>query len=205
MQNTRNKIMDFLEVNNQATTVELSGFLNMTQANIRHHLSILIDEGKVEVIGQNQPDGRGRPTLLYMPTRQAQSHSLNILLNILLEDILSTGSTKQREMKIRRLAKRLASSDIDDNKSITIRLGACIQHLNKLHYQGHWEARSDFPTITFGRCPYAPIIDQYPELCTMDKYMLENLLNREVEQTEKITRHPEGPMNCQFIISWIQV
>ncbi|MGD8458288.1 MAG: ArsR family transcriptional regulator [Anaerolineales bacterium] len=200
MQNTRNNIMDFLEANNQATTVELSQVLSMTQANIRHHLSILIDEGKVEVIGQNQADGRGRPTFLYMPTRQAQPHSLDILLNILLEDILLLGSAKQRERKIRRLAERLSLSNIDNNKSITIRLGACVRHLNKLHYQAHWEARQDFPIIIFGRCPYAPVIDQYPALCTMDKYVLEISLKREVKQSIKITRLPQGPKNCQFII-----
>jgi len=200
MQSTRSKIMDFLEANNQATAVELSQILNMTQANIRHHLSILIDEGKIEIVGQNQTIGRGRPTILYMPTKQAQKHSLNVLLQILLDDIQSVGSTKQRESKIKRLAERLSLSEIDDNKSITLRLGGCIRHLNDLHYQAHWEARSDLPIVTFGKCPYAPVIERYPELCTMDKYLLEDILKREVTQTEKITRLPEGPHQCQFVI-----
>jgi predicted ArsR family transcriptional regulator len=200
MQSTRSKIMDFLETNNQATAVELSQILNMTQANIRHHLSILIDEGKIEIVGQNQTIGRGRPTTLYMPTRQAQKHSLDVLLRILLDDIQSIGSSRQRESKIKRLAERLSLSEIDDNKSITLRLGECMQHLNDLHYQAHWEARSDLPVITFGKCPYAPVIDHYPELCTMDKYLLEDILKREVIQTEKIARLPEGPQQCQFFI-----
>jgi predicted ArsR family transcriptional regulator len=199
MQSTRSKIMNFLEANNQATTVELSQVLSLTQANIRHHLSVLITEGKVEVVGQNHPDGRGRPPLLFMPTRQVQRHSLDVLLKILLDDIQSIGSSKQRESKIKRLAKRLSISGID-TKSITLRLRACIQHLNDLHYQAHWEARSDFPVIMFNRCPYTPVIDQYPELCKMDKYILENMLQREVEQTTKITRRPQGPQHCLFVI-----
>jgi predicted ArsR family transcriptional regulator len=200
MQSTRSKIMDFLDNNNQATAVELSQVLGMTQANIRYHLSVLIEEGKVEVVGQNQTMGRGRPTHLYMPTKQAQKHSLDVLLRILLDDIHSIGSSRQRESKIKRLADRLSSPRVEDNKSIAIRLGECIRHLNDLHYQAHWEARSDFPVILFRRCPYSPVIDQYPELCTMDKHILENLLNREVTHTEKITRLPNSPQQCRFAI-----
>jgi predicted ArsR family transcriptional regulator len=200
MQNTRSKIMDFLEVNNQATAVELSQVLGMTQANIRHHLSILVEEGKVEIVGQSEASGRGRPAISYMPTRQAQKHSLDVLLRILLDDIQSNGSSRQRESNIKRLAERLSLPEVNENKSIALRLGECIQHLNDLHYQAHWEARSDLPAITFGRCPYAPVIEQYPELCTMDKYLLEDILKREVIQTEKITRLPEGPHQCQFAI-----
>jgi predicted ArsR family transcriptional regulator len=200
MQNTRIKIMNFLEANNQATAAELSQVLNLTQANIRHHLSILFEEGKVEVVGQNQPEGRGRPPFLYMPTKQTQKHSLDVLLSALLEDIQLAGSSRQRESKIKRLAERLSLPRSNENKSLTIRLGESMQHLNNLHYQAHWEARSDSPIIILGRCPYAPIIDQFPELCTMDKYILENMLEREVEQISKIVRRPEGPQHCRFEI-----
>lgn len=192
--------MNFLETNNQATAVELGQVLNMTQANIRHHLSILIKGGKIEVVGQNKPEGRGRPTLLYMPTGQTQKNSLDVLLGALLEDIQSVGSSRQRERKIKRLAERLSLPRSNDKKSITIRLGESMRHLNDLHYQAHWEARSYSPIIILGRCPYAPIIDQFPELCTMDKYILENMLDREVEQISKIARRPEGPRYCRFEI-----
>jgi predicted ArsR family transcriptional regulator len=200
MQNTRSKIMNFLEANNQATAVELGQVLQMTQANIRHHLSILVKEGMIEVVGQNQPEGRGRPTLLYMPTKQTQKHSLDVLLGALLADIQSARSFIKRESKIKRLAERLSLPRSNDDKSITIRLGKSMQHLNDLHYQAHWEARSDSPIIILGRCPYASIIDQFPELCTMDKYILENMLDREVKQISKIVRRPEGPQHCRFEI-----
>ena len=121
MQITRQRIMNFLEIRNQATAVELSQVLNMTQANIRHHLSILMREGLVEVVGQNQSTGRGRPTHLYMPTRQAQKHSLDILARILFDEIQSIRSTKEREARIKRLAKQLAVNVENKNKSITIK------------------------------------------------------------------------------------
>ena len=203
MQNTRQRIMNYLEAHNQATAVELSQVFNMTQANIRHHLSILVSEGQIEVVGQNQPVGRGRPNLLYMPTRQAQKHSLDILVSILLDDIQSIRSSKQREGKTRKLAERLASNSKSRNKSITIRLGESMQRLNELNYQAHWEAHADSPIIVLGKCPYTPIINQHPELCSMDKYLLETMLDVHVDQISKITRHPEGPQHCLFAIKSI--
>jgi len=200
MQSTRQKIMDFLEAHHRATAVELSQVFNMTQANIRHHLSLLVNQGQVEIVGQNPPNGRGRPTLLYMPTRTAQSHSLDLLLSVLLDEIQSVGTPKQRERKIKRLADGLISNWNSENKSLTLRLGDCMQQVNKLQYQAHWEARADSPLIIFGKCPYTPVIEHYPELCTMDKYLLEKMLDCKVDQISKITRRPEGPQQCQFII-----
>jgi predicted ArsR family transcriptional regulator len=75
-----------------------------------------------------------------------------------------------------------------------------MQRLNELNYQAHWEARADSPIIILGKCPYAPIIDQYPELCVMDKHLLETLLDVNVDQIMKIDRQPEGPQHCLFAI-----
>jgi predicted ArsR family transcriptional regulator len=196
--------MNFLETHNKATAVELSQMFDMTQANIRHHLATLVNEGKVEVVGQNQPTGRGRPTLLYMPTRQVQKHSLDNLVSILLDEIRSIRSIRQRKNRIKRLADRLAANGKTENKSITIRLGESMQHLNDLHYQAHWEARANTPLIILGKCPYAPIIDQYPELCIMDKYMLETMLDNNVEQITKIERLPDGPQQCLFALKPVE-
>ncbi len=200
MQNTRQRIMNYLETHNQATVVELSQVLNMTQANIRHHLSILRKEGRVEIVGHNQPPGRGRPNFLYMPTHQAQKHSLNILATLLLDEIQSISSTKKRESRIKQLAEQLATNGKIRGRSITIRLGESMQRMNALNYQAHWEARADSPIIVLGKCPYAPIIDQYPELCVMDKYILETMLDLNVDQISKITRKPEGSKHCLFAI-----
>ena len=204
MQNTRQRIMTYLETHNQATAVELSQVFNMTQANIRHHLSKLMKEGHIEIIGQHKSNGRGRPNLLYMPTKQAQKNSLGVLATLLLDEIRSIHSTKQQENRIKLIAKRLASSNKSRHKSITIRLGESMQRLNELNYQAHWEAHADSPRIILGKCPYAPIIDQYPELCTMDKYLLEILLDVRIDQMTKITRQPEGPQHCVFAIESIR-
>ena len=69
MQNTRQRILQYLEKNSQATAPELSQVLDLTQANIRHHLGVLENDGKIEVIGETPASGRGRPTLVFMAAR----------------------------------------------------------------------------------------------------------------------------------------
>lgn len=200
MQNTRLRIMAYLEKNHQASAKELSQVFNMTIANIRHHLSFLKNEGKVEIIGEKPASGRGRPTQLYTPTNQTQSDPINILMNALLNEIRSSRSKRQRDNRLKRIAKRLAGFSSTDNKSITIRLGAGMQHLNELSYQAHWEAHANAPQMILGKCPYAAVIDDHPELCQMDAFLLEYLLGEPVKQTTKFTREPDGPKDCRFVL-----
>ena len=200
MQNTRHRIMAYLEKNHQASAKELSQVLYMTIANIRHHLSVLENEGEVEIIGEKPASGRGRPTKLYMPTNKAQSNTLNILVNALLNEIGSSRSKRQRDNKLKRIAKRLAGHSPNDPQSLTIRLGIGMQHLNELSYRAHWEAHAIAPQMIFGKCPYSAIIDEHPELCQMDEFLLEYLLGEPVKQTTKSTREPDGPKDCRFVL-----
>lgn len=200
MQTTRQRILHYLKTNHQATAVELSQVLDMTPANIRHHLSVLEKDGRVEVVGQNPPEGRGRPNHIYMPTRQAQDHALDSLAGALLDEIESQSSPTQRDKQLKKLARRLSGSSQPTKTSITIRLGRSIQRLNELHYQAHWEAHPDGPQVFLNQCPYAQILDAHPELCQMDQYLLEHLLDAPVDQVEKISRSPEGPFHCRFVL-----
>ena len=200
MQYTRQRIMNYLETNHKATSVELSHVFDMTTANIRHHLAVLMEQGKVEVVGQTRSGNRGRPTLLYMPTKQAQTLSLDFLAEVLLEEIQSTRTTRQRENKLKRLAERLAAGVNIESNSIPIRLVAAMQRLNELQYQSHWEAHSEAPLVIFGRCPYASLLDNHPELCKIDTYLLEKLLGKPIEQIARYDRNPYGSQQCKFKI-----
>jgi predicted ArsR family transcriptional regulator len=200
MQSTRKRILEYLITNRKATTVELSQLLNMTQANIRHHLAVLEKEGHVEVVGQNPPSGRGRPTSLYMPAKQAQAHGLDILASAFLDDIQAARSPRHRAERLKRLAERISGDQQPDNNSITIRLGATMQRLNELRYDAHWEAHPQAPRVILKQCPYATIIDRHPELCQLDAYLLEKQLGTQVDQIEKLTRKPKGSFQCVFLV-----
>jgi predicted ArsR family transcriptional regulator len=191
--------MQYLEKNRQASAPELGQTLNLTQANIRHHLDVLERDGKIEVVGELPSRGRGRPTLVYMAARTEQADGLDLLSSLLLRQSMEKRSPRKQENLLSDLAARLGGSAAPEG-SITIRLSSATQYLNDLHYRAHWEAHADAPHIFLGHCPYAQITTQHPELCTMDKYLLEHLTGEEVELVEKQTRSPGGPNYCRFRI-----
>ena len=199
MQTTRQRILVYLEKNRQATAPELSQVLDLTQANIRHHLGVLEKDGKIEAIGETPASGRGRPTLIYMAARGEQASALDVLTSVLLQHSQEGRTSKQQHAFLSRIAQKMAGTT-SGHGSITIRLSSAIQYLNEYHYKAHWEAHADAPHIFLGHCPFAEIITQHPELCLMDKFLLEYLTNEEIDQLEKQTRTPQGPGYCRFVI-----
>jgi predicted ArsR family transcriptional regulator len=200
MQTTRQRIMDYLEENHRATAAELSRIFAMTTANVRHHLSVLREMDMVEIAGQEDADGRGRPTHIYMPTRTAQEHNLDILASVLL-DAYTKGDTPDRQTAhLQNLAKRLSGEIGLPSGAITRRLLAAVYRLNDLHYKARWEAHADAPRIILGRCPYAPIIEKHPELCQVDAYLVEELVGTPAKQMSKLSRTPDGPPHCVFAV-----
>jgi predicted ArsR family transcriptional regulator len=200
MQNTRTRILQYLNTHHQATAPELSRTFDLTQANIRHHLEILQQSGEIEVIGQTQSQGRGRPSLVYMLTKTAQDNALDELASALLLERLSGKTARQRGRILSDTARQLAGITADFSKSITIRLGQAVNRLNDLNYKSHWEAHADSPHVVLGRCPYAPILNRHPELCQMDRELINSLTGLEFKQVEKITRQQNGPMHCRFCL-----
>ena len=200
MQNTRQRIISYLKNHHQATAPELSQFLNMTRANIRHHLDVLYRDGYIEVIGQTKAAGRGRPTHIYMLAKSVQDNALDQLASALLVEIRDNKNVRQQRHKLNKIARNLAGNLPDSNKSITIQLSKAVQRLNDLNYKAHWEAHASAPQIFLGRCPFAQIINRHPELCQMDTEMLNHLTGAEFVQIEKISRSQQGPAHCRFIL-----
>lgn len=199
MQTTRQRILAYLEKNRQATAPELSQVLNLTQANIRHHLEVLERDGKVEVVGEAPTGGRGRPTMVYMASRSEQTNALDVLSSLLLQHALENASPRQQAACLEDLASKLAGHGAREG-SITIRLSSATQYLNDFFYKAHWEAHADAPFIFLGHCPYAQIVTQHPELCKMDQLLIEKLTGEKVELIEKQSRSLDGPGYCKFVI-----
>ncbi|TAK12889.1 MAG: ArsR family transcriptional regulator [Anaerolineae bacterium] len=197
MPSTRQRILDLLAERHTASAPELSRMLGVTEANVRHHLGVLARAGQVEVVGETPTGGRGRPRQRYMLTPRAQTHGLDLLSAALLDEL---GRGSKQETSLRKLADQLAAQDETPHGPPTARLNAAVERLNDLRYEAHWEAHSEGPQVILGRCPYAAIIDDHPELCRMDAHLLQNLIGEDVEQTAKFARRPEGPAVCVFAV-----
>jgi predicted ArsR family transcriptional regulator len=192
MQRTRERIMAYLAENHQAAAAELSALLDVTGANIRHHLGVLEQQGWVEVVGQTAPDGRGRPAHIYMATRAAQADGLANLARALLEEL------DGHEARLASVAQALRADAGGGAGHITARLSAAAARMTELNYRAHWEAHARGPHIILGNCPYAANIEEHPDLCRMDELLLTEMVGEDVVLIERFGRAPGEPKVCRF-------
>jgi predicted ArsR family transcriptional regulator len=196
---TRLRILDHFRKYQTASVRELSQFMGMTGANIRHHLAVLEENDLIEIVGQ-RAEGRGRPRYIYGLSRRVQGDGLDTLAGILLETFLGHATDEVLESSLRTLAAQLAGG-VDTGIPIMKRLTRTVLHLNTMHYQARWEASAAGPRLILGHCPYAAIIEFHPELCRMDTYLLQTSLGLPVELVAKLQLSDKGLRFCSFQMS----
>jgi predicted ArsR family transcriptional regulator len=186
----RQKVLAHLKKTHAASTREIARALKMSAPNVRHHLSVLCSDGRVEFAAVNNREGRGRPEKVYSLSQAALGDNLPALTNALLTE---TGS----RIKVENVASHLLDSTQFTNLPITKRLTLLVEKLNEMHYQARWEAGAEGPRVIFGRCPYAKVIDGHPELCKMDAVLLGASLGRPMIQLHKNEAGARGA--CPFL------
>lgn len=200
MTTTRNRILEYLRLKGTASAVEMSRVFQKTPANIRHHLSVLSDQGNVNIVGKRQPEGRGRPTQIFSLTEQVQENNIGKLLEILLLEFILEDNEETQRANLKRVAERLAENYTQGGTNLSSRLFNCIGYINKYQYNARWEARAGNPHVIFEHCPYSTIISKHSELCQIDRYLLEVLLQSDIHQVEKLTTDKRGTTYCLFEI-----
>jgi predicted ArsR family transcriptional regulator len=197
---TRKRILTSIKKHQMVTVSDICLYLDLNPANIRHHLSILKDEGLIEEMETRPRSGRGRPETVYSVSRAFKEDGLDNLMCGILR-IWRVAKTEEALYKnIRELARQLAGSVGEKQYSTTTkRLSICVDHLNDLHYQAQWEASPIGPRIRLRNCPYWKVIKQYPELCIMDGNLIEELSGLKINQTSKLERDERGLFECSFI------
>lgn len=200
MKSTRQLILEHLSNKQAASTKEISRALQLTTANIRHHLAILLAEGAVAIIGEKPSIGRGRPASLYALTSQTSLNNLDRLASVLLKDFANPERPESQTDSLQRIALALSGETGNATDNLTRRLYQAVQRLNELNYQARWEARSAAPQIILGHCPYAAILSDHPELCHLDALILETLLRMSVEKVAHLARDERGLTYCMFTL-----
>jgi len=200
MTHSRQKILEFI-IEQQSTTVEeLSKVFQVTQANIRHHLSILTEQGSIKVIGQKMQTARGRPAQIYSSKLQSDQNNLDKLTDALLSSLFSNIGTDKKNQAVDQIAIHMAKEYKTTIINPTRRLYSTIQSLNRMNYHAHWEAHLKHPRIILGHCPYQGMQNDHPELCQLDASLLEFLLESKVRQIENQVINHKGIPQCFFLI-----
>jgi len=211
MVTSRQRLLDYITTHGAISVAETSEALNMTQANIRRHLSILQEQGRIEVIAQRPPVGRGRPALIFGLSSQSLGNNLDNLSSALLSELWRLAAENQEE-SLRNIGIAISGKSINKNHiaeehknklHLTQRLYNTVQRLNKMCYQARWEARKQAPQIILENCPYIAILEKHPELCSIDAELLGKLLAEKVDQLSKLKKDARGLTHCRFRIRQI--
>lgn len=200
----RQRILIYLRQHKGVSAAEIGRAFRVTAANIRRHMSILVSDGRVEILGLRAVEGPGRPVQIFgLADAGLEDHLAGLAEALLVQ--LAEGVPKDRQDAIlRTLALRLQPEHPglagDNNANITRRLAASIELLNRLGYQARWEAHAAAPKIIFEHCPYRVLVGRHPELCRMDVILVSDYLGRDVEQTAKLEKNARGTFFCQFVL-----
>jgi predicted ArsR family transcriptional regulator len=189
MTTSRQKILSYLMKTRTASAREVARALKMSAATVRHHLRVLVSDGRLNVASVREREERGRPEKVFSLPRAALGDNLSALADALLTD---AGTSVRMDA----LAKQLAGESTLANHPIAKRLNLVVERLNQMNYHARWEAGPDGPRIILGHCPYAAIIEKHPELCRMDKAMLDEWMGRSAAQLSKIEQ--DGSSVCVF-------
>ncbi len=186
----RKKILAHLKKTRAASAREIARALKMSAPNVRHHLSVLRLDGRVQLIRVNNREGRGRPEKVYALAQSSLGDNLPALANALLD---VTGSKLKEEA----LAAQIMDANLFAGLPLQKRLALLIEKLNALNYQAHWEAGADGPRIILGHCPYAKALEGHAILCKMDLQIMRQALSRAVTQSAKHEANQPGA--CLFM------
>ncbi len=197
MKSTRQRLLDILKSRPNTTAAELSRALKLTQADVRHHLSNMVDEGLVVATGYQRGGRRGRPARKFSLAAAALKDNFDLLSSALLAVSLQNISSPDRMVFLRDVAAQLVGKHASGGP-LAQRLVGAVVRLNELGYQARWEAHTDAPRMILEHCPFASLLPQHPELCRLDACLLEILLKEPVAQIESLTHEYGG--YCIFLV-----
>ncbi len=177
MQNTRQRILEILREERQATVEDLARRLGLTPMTIRHHLNVLQAQNLVVASQVRRSTRVGRPRLVYTLTETAddlfpQNHGL--LANYLLDEIKEMLPEQEVRAMFRRIAARLASEapPPEPDQSFEERLRQVAEFLERQGFLTRWERTEDGYVLTNVNCPYRQVSRRHREPCLMDAELL---------------------------------
>ncbi len=198
VKSTRQRLLEMLSNQDQISAAELSRALSVTQADVRYHLTRMLDEGLILTAKPKHSGRRGRPARRYSLASKTTQDNYEILTSALLSSMRENNTEEEWRTFLHHIAQQIPTG-FKPGGPLGGRLVQAVDQLNLLNYQARWEAHADAPRVIFDRCPFASLRPEYPELCIMDTNLLSTLLDEPVVQLHSSAHLPAG--YCLFNIS----
>jgi predicted ArsR family transcriptional regulator len=191
-------ILRHLQRHARATVKELADLLGVSTTAVRDHLVHLQAEGMVEV--SSERNGPGRPRLVYSLSEKAQKSfpkQYDRLISTLLRELIELEGEGKVEQLLDRVSQRLASEYADRMAGADV--AARLNELRALLEQRGVPAEIDpeGDVLRLFACPYYDVAADYPEVCSMERRMIEYVLGEKLVLEDTIR---SGAHNCRFVL-----
>jgi predicted ArsR family transcriptional regulator len=207
IQETRRRILRSLWDSGALGVDDLAGRLGLSTMTVRHHIGVLLREGRIVALTEANRGRPGRPRQIFRLTPQgAETFPGNAaqLAGWLVAQIKSEEGSDRLECLLRHTAESLAAEFVVPPAATTAqRLDQIVAFLNNRGYQAGWEVEDQGAgsyVLWTGPCPYRWLVQQNPEMCDLDQTLLARLIGGFVE---RLTTHaPAGYHSCAYRLIW---
>ncbi len=192
-----NHILQFIRSKPGCTIQDIAIYTNTTKVNIQYHLKRMENAGLIEKIS----GFKGHDKLKGRPANKYKIRNLWLPNNYqeLVHQILVLLKNQDQDLDyLQNIVHQWIPYTLTG--SLTGILNQAIQILRPMNYEPFWEARSQGPTFYFRNCPYSAIISFHPELCEMDRFLIQAITQHKVKIIERHDKNESPHRGCQFSI-----
>jgi predicted ArsR family transcriptional regulator len=196
---TRYRLIEYMKAKKTASTVELAHVLKITASDARYHLASLENEGVVVVV-DTRMQGRGRPTQIYMLSKELNRHNLDGLTRAILDVWLPSLQEDKRNADLLKIGMYMITGINKPEGNLTQRLTSAIRYLNNKNYVARWEAHINAPRILITHCPYALVAPKHPEICQIDGFLIGEIIGQAVSRISSVVEKNPSQVQCIFCL-----
>lgn len=205
MQQTRRYILEILKERKEATIDEIVADLSarigkITAVTVRHHLEILRGDGLVAAPTVRRRSAPGRPQYVYSLTERAADQFPNNYQGLaagLLEQLKNQLPAAQVGKILDGVAEAMAEKAMLPEAPLETRLDHVVAYLQQHGYTASWSHNGEGLVLSVTNCPYEQVSCTTPELCKMDKKLVDELVGI---PTQRISRQLDGDEACSYLI-----
>jgi predicted ArsR family transcriptional regulator len=198
---TRGKIVGALRSRGAASAFDLAAEFALSPNAIRQQLVILERDGLVA--GKSVRRGKTKPTHEYSLTAQADRYfpqAYDRMLGAVLREVRHTAGDAGVAQVFAGIAKRAVDKMAPelDGKTTLERLEAIADNIRGAGVAVDVEDHDGMLVLREHNCPYANVVHEHPECCTVIHTMLDEVVSPAVKQTESLAT---GGAECRFEVA----
>lgn len=202
---TRGRILSTLQRRGRCTVADLCRELGLTKNAVRQHLAVLERDGML--LQEVARLGPSKPSFVYSLTSLGEHlfpKGYHTLLRRLVEALVKERGARGLDRLLARIGQRWAEEHLDglEGAGLESRVAMAVAVFKEEGGTVEWEIESDgraFHVRSYG-CPFAAVVEKYPQLCRVHLAFLERLVAPAL--VEALCRQPQGAgPRCDFRIT----